>query len=278
MIAGSPAVPSPLMERNIKLIIAYDGTDFCGWQMQPGMRTVQGVLSDVAQRVLRHPISIRGSGRTDSGVHATGQVANLRTTHTMPAANMALAIGSRLPFDMSIVDASEVHGDFDAIRSSVSKLYRYRIFNTASRPVERHQLRYVYHYWHSLDTDLMRDAARHFVGEMDFSAMASSGCVRETMVRRVLRCDVHRHGDEVRVDVEGTGFLYNQVRNMTGTLIDIGRRRWPPDALIDMLASRDRRNAGPTAPPEGLCLRWVRYPAHLLRCERDWTIAEAPPA
>ena len=249
------------MERNIKLTIAYDGTDFHGWQHQPNFRTVQGVLTDITQRVLGHPLSIRGSSRTDSGVHAAGQVANFRITHLMPVAAMRMAIGSRLPKDMSIVDVCEVHPKFDAIRSSSSKLYRYRIHNSTSRPVDRHQQRYVYHCWTPLELDKMRAAARHFVGEMDFSAMASSGCVRNSMVRRILRCSVFRHLDEVRIDVEGEGFLYNQVRNMAGTLIDIGRNRWAPAELIDILASRDRGRGGPTAPAEGLCLQWVKYPA-----------------
>lgn len=264
------------MERNIKLTIAYDGTDFHGWQHQPGFRTVQSTLVDVAQRVLGHPVSLRGSGRTDSGVHAAGQVANFRTTHLMPVASMRMAIGSRLPKDMSIVDACEVHPKFDAIRSSVSKLYRYRIFNSVSRPVEKFVQRYVYHCWTPLDLDKMQAAARHFVGRMDFSAMASSGCVRNSMVRRILRCNVFRHWDEVRIDVEGEGFLYNQVRNMAGTLIDIGRGRWTPDALIDILASRDRGRAGPTAPAHGLCLQWVRYPAHVYETGSDLMLADKP--
>ena len=264
------------MQRNIRLIIAYDGTAFHGWQHQPGQRTVQGALTDVARRVLGHPVTIRGSGRTDAGVHAAGQVANFRTTHTMPTANIAQAIGSRLPRDMAIVDACAVHPDFDAVGSSVSKLYRYRIYNATSRPVERHVQRYVYHCWDRLDAARMRDAARHFVGEMDYSAMASSGCRRESMVRRVLRCSAYRHLNEVRIDVEGTGFLYHQVRNMAGTLIEIGRGRWQPDDLAGILASCDRRQAGPTAPAQGLCLRWVRYPAAVLGVERDVILANGP--
>jgi tRNA pseudouridine38-40 synthase len=111
----------------------------------------------------------------------------------------------------------------------------------------------------------MREAARHFLGEMDFSAMASKGSERQTMVRTVLRCDIERHLDEIRVDVEGKGFLYNQVRNMVGTLIEIGRGRWEPHHLKSILKGRDRSQAGPTAPARGLCLQWVRYPAPLLR-------------
>ncbi len=252
------------MERNLKLLIAYDGADFHGWQTQPGLRTVQGEIHEVAQRVLRHPVVIRGSGRTDAGVHARGQVANLHTTTTIPADNIRRALGSRLPPDISLLDVRDVHPDFVASASAVSKTYRYRIHHGQQRPVRHLTQRYCYHCWRPLDLDRLREAARHFVGTMDYSAMASAGCVRETMVRTVLRCDIHRHLDEIRIDVEGTGFLYNQVRNMVGTLIEIGRGHWSPDRLPGILASRQRSQAGPTAPAQGLCLQWVRYPPHLL--------------
>ena len=257
------------MERNIRLLISYDGTDFHGWQDQPGLRTVQGVIEAIAVRVVRHPMGIRGSGRTDAGVHARGQVANFKTTCTIPTENLRRAIQSRLPADISLRRADEVHLDFFATASAASKLYRYRIHNRPQRPVDRHVQRYVYHCWHALDVDRMRSAAVHFIGEMDYSAMAGAGCVRESMVRRVLRCDVHRHYDEIRIDVEGTGFLYNQVRNMVGTLIEIGRGRWEPERLATILAGCDRRDAGPTAPARGLCLQWVRYPAELLRPKNE---------
>lgn len=113
----------------------------------------------------------------------------------------------------------------------------------------------------------MRAAAVHMTGEMDFSAMASAGCVRETMVRRVIACVIARHCDEVTIDVEGTGFLYNQVRNMVGTLIEVGRGHWLPERVAEIMAGRDRSKAGPTAPPQGLCLQWVRYPEHLLEAQ-----------
>jgi tRNA pseudouridine38-40 synthase len=252
------------MERNIKLHIAYDGTHFHGWQHQPSLRTVQGEIEEITRRVARHPLTVRGSGRTDAGVHARGQVANFRTTCDIPVENLRRAIGSRLPRDISVIDVHEVHADFVASASASSKLYRYRIYASAARPVENMAQRYCYHCWRPLDVARMREAARHFVGTMDFSAMASAGCERETKVRTVLRCDVHRHLEEIRVDVEGTGFLYNQVRNMVGTLIEIGRGHWPVERLPEILAGKARSAAGPTAPAQGLCLQWVRYPAHLL--------------
>jgi tRNA pseudouridine38-40 synthase len=253
------------MERNLKMVVAYDGTDFHGWQRQPGLRTVQGELEAAAQRVLRHPLAIRGSGRTDSGVHARGQVANVHTHCSIPRDNLRHAIGGRLPEDISLLEVSDVHPDFDAISSAVCKCYRYRIHNHSRRSVDRLSQRYTYHCWHELDAERMQRAAFHFIGTMDFTAMAGAGCERETMVRTVLRCDVHRHFDEIRVDVIGKGFLYHQVRNMAGTLIEIGRGHWPIDKLPEILESEDRSNAGPTAPAQGLSLQWVQYPAPLLQ-------------
>lgn len=253
------------MDRNLRLLLCYDGTDFHGWQHQPEFRTVQGVLSDAIRRVVRHPITLIASGRTDAGVHAVGQVANVATDTNIPSANLRHAFGSRLATDLHVRDVADVSMGFHAIRSATSKLYRYRIHNASCRPVSHMTQRHTYHFWEALDIDRMRAAARHFVGEMDFSAMASARCVRSTMVRRVIRCDVERRFDEIHVDVEGTGFLYNQVRNMVGTLIEVGRGKWEPDHVATILAGLDRTKAGPTAPALGLCLRWVRYPSEHLR-------------
>lgn len=250
-------------ERKVRFVVAYDGANYHGWQAQRGLATVQGILEQAARRVVRHQVDIVGSGRTDAGVHAAGQVAHLVTTCRIPAFNLLRAIGARLPKDISIVDATDVSMAFHARRSAESKLYRYRIHNARGRPVARATQPYVYHFWNTLDVGRMREAAEHFVGEMDFTAMASKGCERETMVRTVLRCDVDRRLDEVRVDVEGKGFLYNQVRNMVGTLVEVGRGRWDPPYVRTILKSRNRAEAGPTAPARGLCLQWVRYPAEL---------------
>lgn len=252
------------MGRTIYLLVAYDGTDFHGWQQQPGLRTVQGEMEQAIHRVVRHQVDLIGSGRTDSGVHARGHVSSFLTTCELPPAKFRHALGSRLPKDISIVALREAHPDFQATRSAQSKLYRYRIHNAPGRPVEHQTQRYTYHYWEALDVQRMREAARHFVGEKDFAAMANSGQVRETTVRRILRCAIERHLDELRMDIEGTGFLYKQVRNIMGTLINVGRGHWEPDCVIDILESRDRANAGPSVPAQGLCLQWVRYPPHLL--------------
>lgn len=258
------------MRRNIRLVIAYDGTDFHGWQKQPGMRTVQDAVEQAVRRVVRHQVNVNGSGRTDAGVHAAGQAANFETTCTMPVRNLQKAIGSRLPKDISLQHASEVPLGLRCSRDAISKLYRYRIHNEQNRPASRQQQRYTYHYWTPLDIHRMQAGANYLIGEHDFVGFASSGHGRECTVRTILRCDVYRHYSEVVIDVEGTGFLYNQVRNIVGTLIEIGRGHWEPERVRHIIESRDRSQAGPTAPARGLCLQWVRY---------DLTRTyEAPPA
>ncbi|MEK7710580.1 MAG: tRNA pseudouridine(38-40) synthase TruA [Planctomycetota bacterium] len=252
------------MERNIYLLTAYDGTEFHGWQNQPGLRTVQDVLEQAIRRAVRHQVNLIGSGRTDSGVHAAGHVGNFRTTCELSPSKLRHSIGSRLPKDVSIEALRDVHPNFHSTKSTVSKLYRYRIYHAERRPVERLVQRYTYHFWQPLDVDRMREGAKHFIGERDFSAMTASGGERESMVRTVFRCDVERHLDEIRIDVEGGGFLYKQVRNMVGTLMNVGRGLRGPEYVAEVLAGGDRTRAGPTVPARGLCLQWVRYPPELL--------------
>ena len=256
------------MARTVYLRIAYDGTDFHGWQRQPELRTVQGVIEQAVRRVVRHQVELVGSGRTDAGVHAAGQVASFVTTCELPAPRLRYAIGARLPKDVSVIALREVHPDFHATFSATGKLYRYRIFNARHRPVEQLAQRYTYHFWQPVELARIQAAARYFIGKMDFSAMASKGPERTTMVRTVLRCEAIRRHAEIVIDVEGKGFLYNQVRNMVGTLLEVGRGRWEPGHVAQILAGRDRQQAGPTVPARGLSLKWVRYPAELLRSPR----------
>ncbi len=247
------------MWRNIRLLIAYDGTDFHGWQQQPGMRTVQESIEQALRRVVHHQVAVLGAGRTDAGVHAAGQVANFETTSTMPCENLKKAIGGRLPKDISVGAADEVPLGFRSTSDAVSKLYRYRIYNAAHRPVDELAQRYTYHFWHPLEVSRMRAAAAYLLGTHDFAAFATQGSERQTTVRTVLGIDIYHRYNELRIDVEGTGFLYNQVRNMVGTLIEVGRGHWPVERVPGILASRDRCQAGPTAPARGLCMQWVRY-------------------
>ncbi len=249
------------MERTIKLLLAYDGTDFHGWQRQEGVRTVQEDVEDVLRHVLRHPLHIKGASRTDTGVHARGQVATVVTDAGVPVQNMTRAIGQRLPADIALVHAAEVPAGFHPSLHATGKLYRYRIFNADARPVTRHGRRFAWHVWYRLDLARMRAAARLWQGTHDFAGLASQGSPRSTTVRSIRQIGIRRIAHDVLIDVEGGGFLYNQVRNMVGTLVEIGRGHWPVDRAAEIIARGDRRLAGPTAPPQGLCLQWVRHGA-----------------
>ena len=245
--------------RNIKLVVAYNGAAYHGWQRQAeGFDTIQQRLEEALVRVVRHPVVVFGAGRTDAGVHAAGQVANFHTTNlAIPLAGLVAATNSRLPRDIVIRSAEEVADDFHAARSATGKTYRYRIYVAPTRPVELHRL--VYHYWRALDAERMRRAAGRLVGEHDFRGFASSADERDDTVRRIQSCQVAEDGSEIHVTIRGDGFLYNMVRNIVGTLIEIGRGHWPEERIDKILTSGDRSDAGPTAPPDGLTLLCVHY-------------------
>jgi tRNA pseudouridine38-40 synthase len=247
-------------QRNLKLILAYDGTEFHGWQRQAGVRTVQEEVEHVLRRILRHPLHVLGASRTDAGVHARGQVASVLTNTTIPLGNLRLAIGHHVPADIALVHIEEAASSFPPARRALGKLYRYRVYARAQRPVATLVAPYVWHVWYPLDIATLQAASDRLVGRHDMAGFASQGSPRATTVRTIRRFEVQRRGDEITFDVEGDGFLYNQVRNMVGTLIEIGRGHWPVERIDAILASGDRRLAGPTAPPHGLCLQWVRYP------------------
>ncbi len=249
------------MPRNVRLLIAYDGTEFHGWQTQPGLRTVQEELEQVLRRVVRHPLALIGASRTDAGVHARGQVANLFTTAVMPAENLRRAVNDRLPADVTLVHVADAPPEFHATRGAAGKLYRYALWNTPDAPASEAEARYTWHVRHTLDLEAMRTAAAHLVGRHDFAAFANQGSARESTVRTITRIGVQRRYQRVWIEVEGDGFLYNQVRILVGTLMEIGRGHWPAASAGEILSSRQRARAGPTAPPHGLCLEWVRYAA-----------------
>ena len=245
--------------RNIKLVIAYNGAAYHGWQRQAeGIDTIQLRIEQAATRVLKHPVTAFGAGRTDAGVHAEGQVANLYTPRAnIPLRGLRRAMNSRLPGDIVIRSAAQVAEDFHASRSAVGKTYRYRIHVAPIRPVLLHAQ--VYHYWRCLDVPLMRVAAARLLGTHDFRGLATTADGRDDTVRTIFHCDVSEQGEEIHVSVQGDGFLYNMVRNLVGTLIEIGRGRWQPERIDKIIATRDRGNAGPTAPPEGLTMMCVHY-------------------
>lgn len=270
------------MLRNLKLVLAYDGTEFHGWQFQPGFRSVQECLEQALRRTVRHRVGVVGCSRTDSGVHAAGYVANFLTSSLVKDIAIFRSVGSRLPKDMTLIHLAEVPLTFHATQSALAKLYRYRIHNARGRPVERQLQNQTYHVWERLDVDRMREAASHWVGRHDFTSFASSGSERQSNVRTIHNIELHRSGPEIRVEFEGDGFLYKQVRNMVGTLCEIGRGKWSPEDARHILEACSRENAGPTAPARGLCLQWVRYDLTGLpppsQEQLDRAMAAKPPA
>jgi tRNA pseudouridine38-40 synthase len=244
--------------RKIRLTIQYDGADYHGWQIQPGRRTIQGQLSDAVTSLVGRKITVHGASRTDAGVSASGQVGVFEIVNCpIPTENFKQAINDRLPDDIVITEAVEATRDFDVIGGAKSKLYRYTIYNGANRPVLD-----VRHCWHipaNLDVEAMQNSAKCLVGEYDFRSFASSKDNRETTVRTIFRCDVFSEGNWIYVDVEGDGFLYNMVRNIVASLVEVGIGRWPADKMKTVLEACDRTAAGPIAPPQGLCLMKVEY-------------------
>jgi tRNA pseudouridine38-40 synthase len=247
--------------RNIKLTIAYDGSEYHGWQIQPGCTTVQGVLLEALRSLLGPRARVCGASRTDAGVSALGQVGLMQIDTPVPTENLAKAITDRLPENMAIVKAEDVPMGFDVIGDVKSKLYRYTLFSGPVRPVL-----HMKHCWHIpavLDVAAMRAAAGLLVGRKDFKSFAAAADRREDSVRTIFRCEVADEptadGRWAYVEVEGDGFLYNMVRNIVGTLVDVGVGRWPPEKVSEILEARDRRAAGPIAPPNGLCLMWIKY-------------------
>jgi len=248
-------------ERKIKLTIAYDGTDYHGWQIQPGFRTVQSVLCEAATRLLRVPTRVVGASRTDTGVHALGQVGLIKTTNPIPAEHLALGINEFLPRDVAVLSAQDAGPDFDLVGDVVRKGYRYTIYTGRIRPVRR--IRFCWHYPSPLDAQAMQAAARLFLGSHDFRSFAAALEPGENTVRTLSRCDVASgwdgDPDTITVDLEGDGFLHHMARILVGTLVDIGRGIWPPERVIEVLAAHDRQTAGHLAPANGLCLEWIRY-------------------
>ncbi|MFA6134283.1 MAG: tRNA pseudouridine(38-40) synthase TruA [Phycisphaerae bacterium] len=257
--AQSPQEPPAPARRNIKLVIAYNGAAYHGWQRQiAGVDTVQERMEQALCRVVRHPVIVSGASRTDAGVHAAGQVANFRTTNfAIPLEGLRRAVNSRLPRDIAVMSAAEVAEDFHASRCAAGKTYRYRICVCPIMPVEL--AGQVYHYWRPLEAAPMAQAAALLVGTHDFRGFTTSMEVRENSVRTIFRCEVAEAEREIHITVQGDGFLYNMVRNIVGTLIEIGRGHWGREQIDKIIQSRDRGQAGPTAPPDGLTLVCVHY-------------------
>ena len=243
--------------RNIKLTISYDGINYSGWQIQPGRKTIQGILTDAIQNLVGCEVQVFGASRTDAGVSALGQVALVQIDSPIPTENLAKAITHRLPPDITVTEAVEVPQGFDVISAVKSKLYRYTIFTGTVRPVL--QIRHCWHLPEKLKIAAMDQAAKMLIGKKDFKSFAAAADNRETSVRTIFRCDVTSDGNWVYVDAEGDGFLYNMVRNIVGTLVEVGRGKLNPGVIKEILEAKDRTAAGPIAPPQGLCLMWIKY-------------------
>lgn len=254
--------------RNIALVIEYDGTDYCGWQIQkfrrvslkkeaPHKKTVQETIEKVLKKILEEPVRLIASGRTDSGVHAWGQVANFKTKSKISLLKLKGALNGNLPRDIRIKSTLEKDLDFHSRFQAKSKSYRYRILNKKVPSV------FTRNYFHfipySLDWKAMRREARVLVGSHDFSSFQAKGKKEVNPFRRIDTLKIFRKNGEISIEIKANGFLYNMVRNIVGTLIEVGRGRLKKGAVKEILEKKNRKFAGATAPAKGLCLMKVNY-------------------
>lgn len=247
--------------RNLKLTVAYDGTDFAGWQVQPEAATVQGTLSLAIGRITGEKVLPQGSGRTDAGVHALAQVATIQTESVIPAANLVVALNDVLPASIRVLGVEEVAAEFHPRKSAQAKTYRYRIYREAICPP--FLARYVWHYPYPLDEAAMRGAAPLVEGEHDFTSFAAvdpeRGREGVSNVRRIFSSRWSREASELIYEVQGNGFLHHMVRNLIGTFLLVGKGTLSLDDVTRILQAKDRSAAGATAPASGLYLVNVEY-------------------
>ena len=242
--------------RRIRLLLEYDGTAFSGWQVQPEMRTVQGEIQDALSTMMETSIKVIGSGRTDAGVHAAGQVAHANVPKDIPAGNIAMGLNSSLPRDIRILNCEDTIQSFHAQRSATGKLYRYTILNsTIPTALDRYR---VWQVRQPLDLKEMDRGADLLLGEHDFAAFKSAGD-DTTTVRNLRTLEIEREGDHVTLAFEANGFLKHMVRNITGTLVQVGLGRMKVEEVKNNLEALSRENAPPKAPPQGLTLVEVYY-------------------
>lgn len=258
--------------RRIRLTVAYDGTDYCGWQVQPNGITIEEKLNQALSELLHEDIHVIGASRTDSGVHAMGNLAVFDTESRIPAEKMALALNPRLPDDIVIQASEEVPADYHPRKCNSIKTYEYKIVSRKlPDPLRRRYSAFVY--W-ELDAEKMNEAASYLVGEHDFVSFCSSGSQAEDTIRHIYGANVSREGDLITIRLRGNGFLYNMVRIIAGTLLEVGRGRMEPSYVKEILNARNRDLAGNKAPAEGLTLVSIEHVKELAQYEHlvnDWT-------
>lgn len=243
--------------KNIKLTIQYDGTNYCGWQKQKNCPSIQEEIEKAIFKVTGEKVNLIGAGRTDKGVHAQGQVANFMTTSSIPADRFKYALNSKLPSDIKIIESQLVDKSFHSRYDALGKKYAYIIFNREIlNPLYRN---YSYHIPYGLDYEKMKIAAEYFKGTHDFSAfMASNSSVKNT-VRTIYDIDLKKDGELIYISIKGNGFLYNMVRIIVGTLVEVGSGKLSPHSIASIIESKNRQKAGHTAPAKGLYLVEVYY-------------------
>ena len=243
--------------KRVKLTVAYDGTNYCGWQVQPNGITVEEVVNKALKKLTGEDIQVIGASRTDSGVHALGNVAVFDTHTTIPPERISYALNQRLPEDIVIVKSEEVAEDFHPRYCDCSKTYEYHILNTRIPIPTKRLTNYFVSY--DLDVEKMRKAAGYLIGEHDFVSFCNVRTDVEDTVRTVTELEILKDGEEITIRISGNGFLYNMVRIIVGTLIRVGRGFYEPEKLKEILEAKDRKAAGVTAPPHGLILAEIRY-------------------
>lgn len=243
--------------KRVMLIVAYDGTNYHGWQMQPNAVTIEQILNEKLSELLKEDIQVMGASRTDAGVHAEGNVAVFDTNTSIPGEKISYALNHLLPEDIVIQESFEVEPDFHPRKCDSIKTYQYRILNrNFNLPVKG---RNAYHFYRKLDLDKMREAAAYFVGKHDFKNFCSSHTQAKSTIRIIYSFDIEEEDEEIVLTVSGNGFLYNMVRMLTGTLLDVGTGRMSPDKIPELLAAKERVHSPNTAPAKGLTLLDIEY-------------------
>ncbi len=243
--------------KRVMLVVAYDGTNYCGWQIQANGITVQEELNRCLSKLLKEPIQTVGASRTDAGVHALGNVAVFDTAARMPAEKISYALNTYLPEDIRIQYSAEVAADFHPRYCESEKTYEYRILNRRF-PLPTQRL-YTYFYHYKLDVEKMREGASFLVGRHDFASFCGANAQVKSTVREITGIDIEKKDDVITIQVRGRGFLYNMVRIIAGTLIEIGNKQYPPEKMGEILRACDRQQAGPTAPACGLTLKEIKF-------------------